>query len=51
MERVYEKLVRDKIPGIIRKNGRECIIEIMDDEEFERELKFMKNLPYIILNF
>lgn len=38
MEKVYGKLVRDKIPKIINESGKECIIEIMDDEEYEGEL-------------
>ena len=27
---VYNKLVRDKIPEIIEKSGKRCIIETMD---------------------
>ncbi|NLX62359.1 MAG: nucleoside triphosphate pyrophosphohydrolase [Tissierellia bacterium] len=38
MEKVYHKLVRDNIPHIIRESGKECIVEIMADEEYEREL-------------
>lgn len=38
MDKVYEKLVRDNIPDIIKESGKECIFEIMDDEEYEREL-------------
>ena len=38
MEKVYEKLVRDNIPDIIKKSGKDCVIEIMDDEEYVEEL-------------
>lgn len=33
------KLVRDKIPEIIRKSGKEPIVRVMDKEEFLVELK------------
>ena len=35
---IYNKLVRDKIPEIIEKNGEKPIICILDDEEYKREL-------------
>lgn len=35
----YKKLVRDKIPEIIRKNGEEPIVRILDDNEYKRELE------------
>jgi len=38
MEKIYKKLVRDNIPEIIRESGKECIIETMEDKEYEREL-------------
>ena len=31
--KIYNKLVRDKIPEIIKANGRECDIEIVANEE------------------
>lgn len=42
---MYEKLVRDKIPDIIKSNGEEPIIKILNDEEYKIELEknYMKN--------
>lgn len=37
--RVYNKLVRDNIPDIIRKNGEIPHISILDDEKYLQELK------------
>ena len=31
---VYNKLVRDKIPEIIEKSGKKCIIETMDEKTY-----------------
>ena len=37
--RVYNKLVRDNIPDIIRKNGEMPCISILDDDKYLDELK------------
>ncbi|MDE5670015.1 MAG: nucleoside triphosphate pyrophosphohydrolase [Eubacterium sp.] len=37
--RVYNKLVRDNIPDIIRGNGETPHISIMDDDKYLQELK------------
>lgn len=35
----YKKLVRDKIPSIIEKNGETPITRILSDEEYKTELE------------
>ncbi len=37
MER-YDKLVRDRIPEIIKEKGEECVIREAGEEEFSRKL-------------
>jgi len=40
MERdVHNKLIRDKIPEIITASGGQCEVRVMEEEEFERELR------------
>ena len=34
----YNKLVRDKIPEEIEKQGKKCKYEILDDEKYSKEL-------------
>jgi predicted house-cleaning noncanonical NTP pyrophosphatase (MazG superfamily) len=34
----YDKLVRDRIPEIIRRDGRECATEMMSEAEYRRAL-------------
>lgn len=38
MKKIYNKLVRDKIPEIIEKNGEKCIVETLSEEEYEKML-------------
>lgn len=39
MERIYNKLVRDKIPVIIKNNGETPVIKILNTEEYKKELE------------
>lgn len=34
----YNKLVRDKIPDIISKNGEKAIVKVLDDKNYKEEL-------------
>ena len=34
----YNKLIRDKIPEIIKKSGKKCIDEVMDTDTYLRYL-------------
>lgn len=38
MMKIYNKLVRDKIPEIINKDNRKAIIRVLNNEEYVREL-------------
>ena len=38
MKKTYNKLVRDRIPEIIKGNGQECVTEILSDEEYIKAL-------------
>ena len=38
MKRVYDKLVRDRIPEIIEAGGNSCVTEVLSDEDYLRML-------------
>src|SRR5688572_18319254 len=39
MSKEYDKLVRDRIPTIIRESGEECAVEVMNEEDYRRALR------------
>jgi predicted house-cleaning noncanonical NTP pyrophosphatase (MazG superfamily) len=39
MEKEYHKLVRDRIPEIIRESGNECETAVLSDEEYRQALR------------
>ena len=39
MEQIYNKLVRDKIPEIIKRNGGTPFIKTLDETEYKKELE------------
>lgn len=39
MEKEYHKLVRDRIPEIIRKSGSECEVAVLSDAEYRQALR------------
>lgn len=34
MEKIYNKLVRDKIPEIIERDGKQCLTETLSEEDY-----------------
>ncbi len=38
MKKIYNKLVRDRIPEIIESSGKYCEIEILNDDEYLKEI-------------
>ena len=39
MEKIYNKLVRDKIPEIIENDGETPIVRVLNDNEYKKELE------------
>lgn len=39
MERIYNKLVRDKIPNIIKEKGETPVVKTLDESEYKMELE------------
>ncbi len=38
MKEIYNKLIRDRIPEIIEKNGSKSKVRVLDDEKYKEEL-------------
>ncbi len=34
----YNKLIRDNIPSIIEASGKQCVVEVMDDQQYAAKL-------------
>ena len=39
MERIYNKLVRDKIPNIIKEQGETPVVKVLNEIEYKNELE------------
>ena len=39
MEKIYNKLVRDKIPEIIENDGKTPVVRVLNDNEYKKELE------------
>lgn len=39
MNKIYNKLVRDKIPDIIKSNGEKPVIKVLNEDEYKKELE------------
>lgn len=39
MERIYNKLVRDQIPNIIKEKGETPVIKVLNEDEYKKALE------------
>ena len=46
MEKIYNKLVRDNIPDIIKNNGKIPVTKILDQNDYKKELENKLNEEY-----
>ena len=49
MEKIYNKLVRDKIPKIIENDGETPVVRVLNDNEYKKELEKKSWMCYYIL--
>lgn len=51
--KLYNKLIRDKIPEIIEKAGKQCEIEVLDDKQYLEKLveKLQEELGEFLVEF
>lgn len=52
-QKIYNKLVRDKIPCIIKTKGSTPVIRVLNDEEFSKELnkKLREEVDEFLLSY
>lgn len=50
MEKIYNKLIRDSIPEIIKKDGGTPLCRVLEDKEYKQELerKFLEEYNEVI---
>ncbi len=49
MKKIYNKLIRDKIPEIIELTGKKCNVQVLHPSEFEEELN--KKLDEVVREY
>ena len=49
---ICNKLIRDNIPEIIEKSGKECDVKVLDDEEVLNTINDLQSIYiYLFLNY
>lgn len=51
MEKIYNKLVRDNIPNIIKENGETPFIKVLDEISYKKELEknYTRNIKKFLM--
>ncbi|PSB22814.1 nucleotide pyrophosphohydrolase [filamentous cyanobacterium CCP1] len=39
MRKIHNKLIRDRIPEIIQAAGKQCVVEVLSEEEYQQALR------------